>query len=449
MPPPTTAIVAEQQAQQKQQQQQQAFWGNLKIEIEPPYEGKPPEWHTEQSDSTSIPAHLSSSSSHSGSETDLSHLEGSIRDNNSPTMPEPFIAKSLAITLAGTLVLVGIAQLALQLMLSVKIHFQSAWWGGAFSVLVGSLGLATRWECTRMTHQSLVVIGILLNAVAAVLETRASSFFHGEELFCGPPERETGGVANLSVGEWCVLDLNLDPQKRTKGIMCACIIPGRDPESKEACVAFRGWEGLREGEVCDASAEHVGRIMNLSVALCWAMSTICLLTCLVRIGVRCHQRKHLSFCRVNSWVSKGLGRKKRRWGPTVVAFDRRASSRSSSSDESHSSRNSIRDSGLAAQDSGVRTLMEAGGTQARHVQLQQQQQQQQQPGGERKGKGMGKRKDGLTDPYYMRDQPKKREGKGGGRGIRGEVEMGEEVAGGGGGRGGVGRGGGFLPSPVN
>jgi hypothetical protein len=106
------------------------------------------------------------------------------------------------------------------------------------------------------------------------------------------------------------------------------------------------------------------------------------------------------------------------WGPPVVVFDQRASS---SSDNSNISHNSIRDSGLAAQNSGIRTLVEAEGTQAFHVQLQQQQQQQN--GGERMGKGKGKRKGGLTDPNYMRDRPEEGGGRGGGRGEGGEVEM--------------------------
>ena len=354
----------------------------------------------------------------------------------------------MSVCLACALLLVGGAQLALQLTLFVLLFYKSAWWGGAFSVLVGSMGLMTKWECTRMTHRLLAVMGILLNAIAAVLEMRTSSFFRGEQLFCGPPGQGTGGVANPSFGEWCDLNSNLNSK-----MTCACIIPGRDPGSKEACVAFEGREGGRggEGEVCYASAEQVRRMMNVSVVLCWTMAVICLMMCVARVGVTCYKRGYCSSFTFNmsAWLPGRMRRRKRKGGPTVVVFDRPAGSSSSSGGGG---------GGLPAHSSSSRCLVGAGGMEAfqmqlRQLQQQQQQQQHQQEGGmdgeqgKKEGKSKNKkRKGGLADPYYMRDGPADEGGRGGRGGGGGEVEMREQEEGGG--EGGGGGGGGLLPSSV-
>ena len=78
--------------------------------------------------------------------------------------------------------------MSLQLAMYINLKFISSWWGGAFSILIGFLGVVP-WqrECTRIYHRAFALFGILMNAVAAVMEGRVVGVLGERGLFCGGP----------------------------------------------------------------------------------------------------------------------------------------------------------------------------------------------------------------------------------------------------------------------
>ncbi|TFJ85578.1 hypothetical protein NSK_003087 [Nannochloropsis salina CCMP1776] len=163
----------------------------------------------------------------------------------------------------------------------IQLHFISSWWSGAFSALIGAVGLSSRWECPRMAFRVLTFVGVLLNAVAAVIDARVDHVLRGSEVFCGPPSRATGGASSVSLQDWCALE----PEDLAV-LSCACIIPGESPGSSKACLAFHGRAPEAESQ-CYASASLLQRLLSASTGLCWALATICLCACLFRLALTC------------------------------------------------------------------------------------------------------------------------------------------------------------------
>ncbi len=225
----------------------------------------------------SIPAQISSSPS--DTDTGLSHMGISGESfQGLPHKAEPPVAKRITTCLSCALVALGATQLSLQMALFAQLRHVSSWWSGAFSMLVGALGLLGRWECARITHRTFALMGILLNAIAAVLDARTETILQDPGLFCGPPAQ---GIGDTSVQEWCEMS------PRTLDVLtCGCIVPGSDPGSKASCVALHG-----RSSDCYGSAFYLRNLLGVSVALCWALAVVCCVSCLARLVFTCYKRR--------------------------------------------------------------------------------------------------------------------------------------------------------------
>lgn len=139
-------------------------------------------------------------------------------------------------------------------------------------------------SCTyeRNTHHP---AGILLNAIAAVLDTRAKAILAQPSLRCGAPAE---AIVAMTFGEYCALDQR---HGGSRHYSCGCIISGSDPGSSDSCLAFHAPSGAGAGADCDAGARVLGGLVGASVILCWTLAALCLVAAVTRVASSCYRHR--------------------------------------------------------------------------------------------------------------------------------------------------------------
>lgn len=125
--------------------------------------------------------------------------------------------------------------------------------------------------------------GILLNAIAAVLDTRTKAIVAQPSLRCGAP---ADPIVTMTFGTYCALDQR---QGGSRHYSCGCIIPGSDPGNSDSCLAFYGPSGA--GVDCDAGARVLGGLVGASVILCWTLAALCLIAAVTRVASSCYRHR--------------------------------------------------------------------------------------------------------------------------------------------------------------
>lgn len=180
--------------------------------------------------------------------------------------------------------------------LSLTFRIASSWWAGALSLLIGALGLVPWTSCLQTYHRALVIMGILVFAVAAVLDMRTAAILREPALRCGNP---TDPVVAMTIGEWCALD-----QRRggPELYSCGCIIPGSEPGDTDSCLAFHQPDvSSSSASVCDAGAQHLAGLVTASAVLCWTLATICLVASLAHVLTTCYRHRRCPGPCVSLW----------------------------------------------------------------------------------------------------------------------------------------------------
>lgn len=151
---------------------------------------------------------------------------------------------------------------------SAHLAYNGTWWSGLFAILVGCIGLVKN-DCLGIYHRAFCVVGILICAIGAVLDSRVANILHNTS-YCGSISDPSGDISK-SLGDWCDISNG-----------CGCVIPGSDYGARESCILYK-----TEDHLCQSSANTLRTYVDVSMALCWTLACVCLSAFLARAFITC------------------------------------------------------------------------------------------------------------------------------------------------------------------